>query len=114
MSEFFQSEVVRAAMAELSELQEEVYKNVFKFPTMSIKDKAYHIDILEKLMEKQQVMYARLSLSNDPEAQQMKKQIEQSAITMGLPKNVDMNAVFKDMSRMIDLMRSHIDKELES
>tara|TARA_B100001996_G_C18109708_1_gene380751 strand:- start:85 stop:429 length:345 start_codon:yes stop_codon:yes gene_type:complete len=113
MTEFFKSEVVRAAMAELSELQEEVYKNVFKFPTMSPADKAYHIDILEKLMDKQQVMYARLSLSNDPEAQQMKKQIEQSAVTMGLPKNVDMNTVFKDMSRMIDLMRSHVDKELE-
>ena len=59
-------------------------------------------------------MYARLSLSNDPEAQQMKKQIEESAVTMGLPKNVDMNTVFKDMSKMIDLMRSHVDKELES
>ena len=81
---------------------------------MSPEDKAYHIDILEKLMEKQQVMYARLSLSNDPEAQQMKKQIEESAVTMGLPKNVDMNTVFKDMSKMIDLMRSHVDKELES
>ena len=114
MTEFFKSEVVRAAMSELNELQEEVYKNVFKFPTMSPEDKAYHIDILEKLMEKQQVMYARLSLSNDPEAQQMKKQIEQSAVTMGLPENVDMNAVFKDMSKMIDLMRSHVDKELES
>jgi hypothetical protein len=81
---------------------------------VSPEDKAYHIDILEKLMEKQQVMYARLSLSNDPEAQQMKKQIEESAVTMGLPKNVDMNTVFKDMSKMIDLMRSHVDKELES
>ena len=34
MSEFFRSEVVRAEMAEISELQEEVYNNVFKFPSM--------------------------------------------------------------------------------
>ena len=29
---FFDSEVVRAEMAEISELQENVYQNVFKFP----------------------------------------------------------------------------------
>ena len=49
---FFQSDVVRAEMAELSELQEEIYNNVFKFPTMSKEDQEYHIDILEKLLEK--------------------------------------------------------------
>ena len=32
---FFKSEVVRSEMAEISELQEEVYANVFKFPTMT-------------------------------------------------------------------------------
>ena len=33
MSEFFQSEVVRAEMAEIAELQEEIYNNIFKFPS---------------------------------------------------------------------------------
>ena len=32
---FFDSEVVRAEMTEISELQEDVYRNVFKFPTMN-------------------------------------------------------------------------------
>ena len=49
-------------MAEISELQEEIYTNVFKFPTMPKEDKQYHIEILERLLEKQKVMYARLSL----------------------------------------------------
>ena len=31
---FFDSEVVRAEMSEINELQEEIYGNVFKFPTM--------------------------------------------------------------------------------
>ena len=38
---FFDSEVVRAEMAEVSELQEEVYNNVFKFPSMPKEDKKY-------------------------------------------------------------------------
>ena len=106
---FFQSDVVRAEMAEISELQEEVYNNVFKFPSMSSADKRYHIDILERLLEKQKVMYARLSLSDDPDAKQMKEQITQSAAMMGLPKGADINNVFNDMSKAVSLMKDQID-----
>ena len=34
---------------------------------MSRKDKLEHIDKLTELLEKQKIMYARLSLSDDPE-----------------------------------------------
>ena len=46
---FFDSEVVRAEMAEISELQEEIYGNVFKFPTMKTEDKKNHVEILERV-----------------------------------------------------------------
>ena len=46
---FFDSEVVRAEMAEIHELQEEVYTNVFKFPMMTKEDQRYHVEILERL-----------------------------------------------------------------
>ena len=39
---FFDSEVVRAEMTEIGELQEDVYKNVFKFPTMDKEEKIKH------------------------------------------------------------------------
>ena len=106
---FFQSDVVRAEMAEISELQEEIYNNVFKFPSMSTEDKKYHVDILERLLEKQRVMYTRLSLSDDPAAQRMKEEILQSASMMGLPSNVDMNLLFNNMNQMISLMKGQID-----
>jgi|TARA_B100000427_G_scaffold162928_1_gene135429 hypothetical protein len=111
---FFQSEVVRAEMAEIHELQEEVYSNVFKFLTMSNEDKAYHIDILEKLVDKQRVMYTRLSLSDDPEAKKMKEQIIESASMMGFPKNSDINKMWDDMNKMVKMMKQQIDKESES
>ncbi len=111
---FFKSDVVRAEMAEISELQEEVYSNVFKFQNMSSEDKSYHVNILEKLIEKQRVMYTRLSLSDDPDAKKMKQDIVDSASMMGLPKNLDMNKVWSDMTKMVDIMRKQIDKESES
>ena len=108
---FFDSEVVRAEMAEIHELQEEVYSNVFKFPTMSKEDQLYHVNILEKLLDKQRVLYTRLSLSDDPEAKRMKIQVEEGASKMGLPTNVDMNILFANMNNMVSMMRQHIDKE---
>tara|TARA_B100000686_G_scaffold293314_1_gene322732 strand:+ start:290 stop:631 length:342 start_codon:yes stop_codon:yes gene_type:complete len=111
---FFQSEVVRAEMAEIHELQEEIYNNVFKFQYMSNADKAYHVDILEKLVDKQRVMYTRLSLSDDPAAKKMKQDIVDSASMMGLPKNADMNKVWSDMDKMVNIMKQQIDKESES
>ena len=107
---FFNSEVVRAEMTEISELQEEVYQNVFKFPSMSKEDKMHHVNILEKLLDKQKVLYTRLSLSDDPEAIQMKERITESASMMGLPPNVDMNVIFNNMSQMLDVMKQQIDK----
>ena len=106
---FFQSEVVRAEMAEISELQEEIYTNVFKFPTMSKEDQRYHIEVLERLLEKQKVMYTRLSLSDDPQAKMMKESIIQSAKSMGLPSNVDVNLMFDQMSKMVEMMRGQLD-----
>ena len=106
---FFQSDVVRAEMVEISELQEEVYSNVMKFHYMNDEDKIYHIELLSKLIDKQKILYARLSLSDDPEAKQMKEDICKSATIMGLPDNVDMNTVFGQMSQMVDVMKEQLD-----
>tara|TARA_Y100001963_G_scaffold129965_1_gene185730 strand:- start:161 stop:502 length:342 start_codon:yes stop_codon:yes gene_type:complete len=110
---FFDSEVVRAEMVEIAELQEEVYSNVFKFPTMSKEDQLYHVTVLEKLLDRQRVLYTRVSLSNDPEAKQMKKSILEGARQMGLPTNVDMNILFANMNNMVEMMKREIDKQLE-
>ena len=106
---FFDSDIVRAEMAEIQELQEEVYTNVMKFQYMNDTDKLHHINVLERLIEKQKIVYARLSLSSDPEAKKMKEEILKSAVMMGLPKNVDVNMMFNQMSDMMKVMRQQLD-----
>ena len=108
---FFQSDVVRAELAEIQELQEEVYGALFKFPSMPKEDKQYHVDCLERLIEKQKVLYTRLSLSDDPMAKQMKENILKGASDLGLPTNVDMNLVFDDIHRMVDVMKKAVDED---
>ena len=102
---FFDSEIVRAEMIEIHELQEDVYENFMKFPYMNAADKAHHIDQLSKLLEKQKIVYARLSLSDDPDAKEMKENIMRSAESMGLPADVDVGKMFDQMSEVIDMMK---------
>jgi len=107
---FFDSEFVRAEMSEISDLQDEVYGKFMHFPYMNSEDKLYQVNLLEKLIDKQKILYTRLSLSDDPEAIEMKERISDSATMMGLPKDVDMNGVFDKMSEMLSIMKKQIDK----
>lgn len=106
---FFDSEIVKSELKEVSLLQEKIYNNVFKFSSMTDDEKLKHISTLQELLEKQKVLYTRLSLSEDPEAVTMKKRIEDSAILMGMPEGMDMNIVFNDMSRVIKNMKENLD-----
>ena len=106
---FFDSEVVRKEMTDIQELQEEVYGSVFNFPQMDREEQADHIELLIELLEKQRVLYTRMSLSDDPEAKKMKENIQQSAVMMGMPKDVDMATVFANMEKMIEVMRQQVD-----
>ena len=106
---FFDSEIVRAEMVEIAELQEDVYENFMKFPYMNTADRAFHIDQLSKLIQKQKIVYARLSLSDDPDAKKMKENILESALMMGVPSNVDMGSIFNQMSDMVGVLKNQID-----
>jgi hypothetical protein len=97
-------------MTEISELQEIIYSNVFKFPSMTKEEKIEHVGVLEKLLDKQKVLYTRMSLSDDPEAKEMKERVTRSAIMMGMPPGTDMNIILNNMSKMLDMMKDQIDK----
>jgi hypothetical protein len=107
---FFSSEVVRAEMTEIAELQEDVYSNIFKFPTMTKEERLEHVELLERLLDKQKVLYTRMSLSEDEEAKKMKEKIVESAIMMGMPPGTDMNIILNNMSKMLEVMKEQIDK----
>lgn len=105
---FFDSEIVRAEMTEITILQEDIYKNVFTFSTMTTEEKKFHISLLEKLLNKQRILYARISLSDDPDAVEFKENIKQQALMMGMPKNIDINIIFNNMESMVRVMKEVI------
>ena len=109
MSDFFDSDIVREELQEINELQMSIYKNAMKFGTFSREDKVDHIERLTELLERQKLMYTRISLSKDPEAIELKEHLEQSVQLLGFPEGTDMSLLFSGMSNTIDNLKTQLD-----
>ena len=109
MSEFFKSEIIQEELKEINRLQEKIYGSLMAFSQMTRDEKLEHIEMLSVLLEKQQVMYTRLSLSDDPQAVEMKENLKKSVIMMGFPSETDVNVLFKSMNETIESLRAYID-----
>ena len=108
MSNFFDSEIVKKELVEINKLQEQVYSRAFGYPLMSREDKVEHIDKLITLLEKQKVMYTRLSLSDSPEAKKMTQTLQKSISSMGFPPGTDMQILFSSMYETIQTLKQNI------
>ena len=73
---------------------------------------ASHIETnVQKAIVKKIQALNRLSLSDDPEAKSLKRQIVDSAVIMGMPKDVDIKIIFNNMSIMLTMMRKQIEEK---
>ena len=109
MSEFFQSDIIQDELNEINKIQEKIYGSLLSFGSMSREEKLEHIDLLTDLLEKQQVMYTRLSLSDDPQAVEMKENLRKSVAMMGFPAGTDMQSLFSRMNATIKSLRDYVD-----
>jgi hypothetical protein len=108
---FFESELVQQELKEIAELQERIYTKVWDFTDMNADDKLVHIELLEELLNKQRVLYTRMTLSEDPSAKEMKESILEQAQQLGFPPDVDLSYVFGNMTHIIDNMRKSLKGE---
>ena len=106
---FFDSDIIQEELQEINRLQESIYGSVLSFGMMSKEDKLEHIDMLSELLDKQKVMYTRLSLSDDPKAVEMKENLVKSVALMGFPKETDINNLFNSMNATIDSLKEYLD-----
>ena len=109
MSDFFKSDIIQEELKKINKLQEEIYGSLLSFGGMSKEDKLEHIDMLQTLLEKQRVMYTRLSLSDDPKAVEMKENLRKSVAMMGFPPETDMTMLFSSMNATIEALKKYVD-----
>ena len=109
MSNFFDSEIIQSELQEIAELQKYIYERVISFGAMSREEKLVHIEKLSSLLEKQKIMYTRLSLSDDPKAIEMKENLNNSLQLLGFSSNTNMTVVFEQMEKTLKFLKNHID-----
>jgi hypothetical protein len=109
MSEFFKSDIIQDELKEINKLQEEIYGSILTFGAMDRETKLTHIEKLQSLLEKQRVMYTRLSLSDDPIAVEMKENLRKSVALMGFPPETDMQVLFNSMNQTIESLKQYLD-----
>jgi hypothetical protein len=109
MSEFFQSDIIQEELSEINQIQEKIYGSLLAFSSMTREEKLEHIDLLTTLLEKQRVMYTRLSLSDDPKAVEMKENLRKSVTMMGFPPDTNMQSLFDSMNATIKSLRNYVD-----
>jgi hypothetical protein len=109
MSNFFDSDIIQDELREINKLQEQIYGSILTFGAMSREDKLEHIEKLSLLLEKQRVMYTRLSLSDDPAAVEMKENLRKSVAIMGFSPETDMQVLFTSMTKTIESLKKYLD-----
>jgi formyltetrahydrofolate synthetase len=109
MSSFFDSDIIQEELKKINKLQEEIYKSILSFGAMDRETKLEHIEKLELLLEKQCVMYTRLSLSDDPAALEMKENLRKSVALMGFPPETDIQVLFTSMNKTIESLKKYLD-----
>ena len=101
---FFQSEVVRDELNRMQDLYLEINKMGLM---LTAPQKKEQLDKMIELINLQQTMYMRVTLSDDPEARKMVEQVRNAARMLGMNPN-DVNHTFYDTLR--DNVQEMIDK----
>ena len=101
MSGFFESEIVRDAIKEMEQLQKQIIEETFKAPMMDKEQKKEHVELMRTFLEKQKNLYFRVSLSDDPEALEMKQRIQDAAEFLGFQGD-NINELFSEMENTLD------------
>jgi hypothetical protein len=113
MSDFFDSDIVRNEAKEMEFLQMKAMELTLAGPMKGSKeDQLEYINVVRSLVEKQQVFYMRLKLSEDPRAVEMCEQIEEGAkMLYGWWETENVMTLMRNMLDKLDQFEKEIEAE---
>lgn len=109
MGNFFKSEIVRKELEEINQLQKRLQKVFLSMGSLTHEERVEFISLVKILIEKQEIMYFRMKLSDDEESQEMIDHIKQSAIALGISPTKTLEQMFKEMKESINRMLKGLD-----
>ena len=113
MTEFFRSAQVRAALAELAEIQDDLAHTMSNPRILSDDEKKDYVRKLKLFLEKQKLFFFRVSLSDDPEAVQVKDHILETAQMFGFKEMTGMDKFFQQLDETIKKVEKDLDGEVD-
>ena len=111
MSEFFKSELVRGDLQEMMELQQQCFRYAMSFPVLDNDRRKEYLEILMSLLEKQEIMYARMSLSEDEEAKTVVDNMRNAVGMRGGDPNLTVKDMFMDLRTKVNAMMKNFSGE---
>ena len=111
MSDFFKSEMVRGDLQEMMELQQMCFKYAMSFPVLDNDRRAEYLEVLMSLLEKQEIMYARMSLSEDEEAKTVVDNMRNAVVMLGGDPNLTVKDMFLDLRNKVNAMMKNLSGE---
>lgn len=109
MSEFFNSDIVKQTMEELSDMQNELFRQTMFLEVLTKEQRKNHINLMKEFLEKQKLLFVRMSLSDDPEAVETKERIIESAKLFGLIEGQGMDEFFNTLNKTIESLEKTLD-----
>ena len=106
---FFQSELVRGDIQEMMELQQFCFRSAMNFVLLDNQRKIEYFNALESLIEKQKIFYARIKLSDDPEAMSVKETMHQGVVMLGATPGTSIESMFDELLEKVQFMRSKLE-----
>jgi len=113
MNDFFDSDIVRNEAKEMEFLQMKAMELTLAGPMQGSKeDQLEYIQVVRSLVEKQQIFYTRLKLSDDPRAVDMCEQIEHGAkMLYGWWETADVLSLMREMLNKLDQFQAEIEAD---
>jgi hypothetical protein len=104
MSEFFKSEMVRGDLQDMMELQQTCFRYAMSFPVLEKERKLEYLEALKLLLEKQKIMYYRMSLSDDEEAMIVVENMRNAVVMLGGNPDLTVEDMFNDLDEKVTVM----------
>ena len=106
---FFHSDIIKGDIQEMLELQQFCFRSAMNFVLLEKERKMEYFEALEKLIEKQQIFYARAKLSDDPEAKSVVETMKQGVVMLGATPGTSIESMFQELLDRVQMMKEQLE-----
>ena len=95
------------------ELQQFCFRSAMNFVLLDPDRKKEYFEALERLINKQQIFYARAKLSDDPEAKSVVDTMKQGIIMLGATPDTSIESMFQELLDKVQKMKDQLESGTE-